>query len=53
MQKKIEKKCFVFEINTSELSVLTREYLSSAVNVLTKSLKTFHVADDVLPNGNP
>ena len=26
-----------------ELSLLIREYLSSAVNVLTKSLKTFHV----------
>ena len=53
MQKKIQKKCFVFEINTSELSVLTREYLSSTVNMLTKSLETSHVADDVLPSVDP
>ena len=26
-----------------ELSLLTREYLSSTVNVLTKSIKTLHV----------
>ena len=45
---KTEKKIFVFAINAFELfcielSVLIREYLSSAVNVLTKSLKTLHV----------
>ena len=48
MQKKIEKKCFVFWdkciwIVRIELPLLTIEYLSSAVNVLTKSLQTFHV----------
>ena len=49
MMKKIRKKSFVFEINSSELCViqlplLIREYLSSAVNVLKKRLKNFHVS---------
>ena len=49
MQKKIRKKSFVFEINSSELcviqlSLLIREYLSSAVNVLKKRLKIFIVS---------
>ena len=42
MEEKIEKKRFIFEIIASELvalnrSLLRREYLSSAVNVLTNS----------------
>ena len=48
MQKKIEKKCFVFEICiwivSIEFSLLIREYLSSAVNVLRKGLKNFHLS---------
>ena len=49
MQKKIEKKRFLFEINASDffviqLSLLIREYLSSEVNVLRKRLKNFHVS---------
>ena len=48
LQKKIKKKYFVFEINASELfsftSLLIREYLSSAVNVLRKGLKNIHVS---------
>ena len=45
-QKKLQKKCFVFEIKASELlnSLLLRKYLSSAVNVLRKRLKNFHVS---------
>ena len=47
MQIKIEKKCFALEINVwivcIDLCLLITEYLSSPVNVLTKSLKTFHV----------
>ena len=50
MQKKMAKICFVFEINASELSLLIREYLSLAVNVLTKSLQTFHVTKNDLSN---
>ena len=47
MKKKIEQKLFCFWnkciwIVCIDLSPLRREYLSSAVNVLTKSLKTFH-----------
>ena len=43
MPKKIQKKCFVYEINASEifffhLSLLLREYVSLAVNVLRKGL---------------
>ena len=48
MQKKIQKKYLVFEINASELfsftCLLIREYLSSAVNVLRKALKNIHVS---------
>ena len=49
MQKKIEKKRFLFEINASDffviqLSLLIREYLSSAVNVLRKGMKNIHVS---------
>ena len=33
-----------------ELSLLIREYLSSAVHVLTKSLKTFHVTKSDFSN---
>ena len=48
MKKKMENKCFVFLdkciwIVCIELSLVRREYLSSAVNELTKSLKTFRV----------
>ena len=47
MHKKFEKKFFVFEkvrLNFStQLSLLRREYLLSAVNVLKKSLKTLHL----------
>ena len=47
MQKRIEKKSFLSEILVSELvavklSVLRREYLSPAVNVLTNSVKILH-----------
>ena len=48
MQKKSEKKsCFwdkVIWIVCIQLSLLIREYLSSAVNVLRKRLKNFHVS---------
>ena len=48
MQEKIEKKPCVFEIMASELvvlklSLLRREYLSSAVNVLTNTYKALHL----------
>ena len=48
MQEKIQKKLFVFEIIASrigcvKLSLLRREYLSSAVNVLTNSYKALHL----------
>ena len=43
MQKKIQKRFFLFEIIASKLSLLRREYLSSAVNVLTKSLKILNI----------
>ena len=46
MQEKIEKKLFVFGDNLArigcvKLSLLRREYWSSAVNVLTKTYKAF------------
>ena len=48
MQEKIEKKLFVFEINPVgigcvKLSLLRREYLSSAVSVLTNTYKALHL----------
>ena len=48
MQEKIAKKVFVFEIIASELvfaklSLLRREYFSSAVNVLTNSSKALRL----------
>ena len=47
MQRKIEKKLFIFEINFRfvfvKLSLLRREYLSSAVNVLTNSYKALRL----------
>ena len=48
-QKKIEKNCFFFWdksiwIVFIHLSLLSREYLSLAVNVLRKGLKNFHVS---------
>ena len=48
-QKKIEKKCSRFPdksiwIVYIHLSLLLREYLSLAVNVLRKGLKNFHVS---------
>ena len=55
MRKKILKKMFCFWgkclwIVCIELSLLIREYSSSAVNVLTKSLKTFHVTKSDFSN---
>ena len=51
MWKKIEKQFFVFEITASELlivfvklSLLRREYLSTALNVFKNSLKILHIA---------
>ena len=49
MQEKIEKKPCVFEIMASVLvvlilSLLRREYLSSAVNVLTNTYKALHLS---------
>ena len=46
MQRKVEKKLFVSEdnciwIGCVKLSLLRREYVSSAVNVLTNSYKVF------------
>ena len=49
-QNNSEKKKFVFEVNVSELSLLRREYLLSAVNVLTKSLKILHLPKSVFSN---
>ena len=48
MQKKIHKKCLVFEITGSEwvaliMSLLGREHLSTALIVLTNSLKLLHI----------
>ena len=48
MQEKIEKSLFVFEIIASQsgcvkLSLLRREYWSSAVNVLTNTYKALHL----------
>ena len=48
IQAKIEQKLFVFEIIASELvalnwSLLRREYLSSAVIVLTNTYKALHL----------
>ena len=49
MQKKLQKKIFCFWdksiwIVCIHLSLLLREYLSLAVNVLRKGLKNFHVS---------
>ena len=49
MQKEVEKKLFFLldnciSIDCVKLSLLRREYLSSAVNVLIKSYKLFHIA---------
>ena len=49
MQKKLQKKMFCFWdksiwIVCIHLSLLLREYLSLAVNVLRKGLKNFHVS---------
>ena len=48
MHKKIEKKCFVWDkcigIVCIHFSLLLREYLSLAVNVLRNGLKNFHVS---------
>ena len=49
MQKNIDKKFFVSEkiphelVTYDNLFVLRREYLSSAVNVLTNKLKILHI----------
>ena len=47
MQEKIEKKLLLFEINSLELVALNclywREYLSSAVIVLTNTYKALHL----------
>ena len=48
MDNTIKEKVFVSEISASEfvpvkLLLLKREYLSSAVNVLTNKVKIFHV----------
>ena len=47
MLKKVEKRFLIFEIIASELvklkSLLIREYLSSAVNVLTNTLKILYI----------
>ena len=47
MQEKIEKNLFVFEISVPigcvKLSLLRREYWSSAVNVLTNTYKALHL----------
>ena len=48
MQKEIEKKFFVFEdncirIGCVKLSLLGKEYLSTAFNVLKNSLNIFHI----------
>ena len=54
MQKKIQKKFWFWDkciwLLSIELSLLTTEYLSPAVNVLTKSLKTFHVSKNNFSN---
>ena len=55
MHKKNLEKAFCFWdkclwIVSMELSLLIREYLSSAVNVLTKSFKTFHLTKSDLSN---
>ena len=47
MRRKIQRRSFLSEIIVSELvalnfSLLTREYSSSAVNVLTNTLKILH-----------
>ena len=47
MLKKVEKRFLIFEIIASELvklkSLLIREYLSSAVNVLTNTRKILYI----------
>ena len=47
MLKKVEKRFLIFEIIASELvklkSLLIREYLSSAVNVLINTLKILYI----------
>ena len=48
MEEKIEKKLFCFfdnvvRIGCLKLSLLRREYLSSAVNVLTNTYKALHL----------
>ena len=48
MQRKIDKKAFCFGDNSIwsgcvKLSLLRKEYLSSAVNVLTNSYKILHI----------
>ena len=43
MLKQFENKFFVSQIIASKLSLLRREYLSSAVNVLTNCPKIFHI----------
>ena len=48
MEKKNGEKAFLFVVNCIriecvKLSLLRREYLSWEVNVLTNSLKTFHI----------
>ena len=43
MQEKMQKKLCRFEIMASELVALRREYLSSAVNVLTNTYKALHL----------
>ena len=54
MQKKIQKMFWFWDkciwIACIELPLLTREYFSSTVNVLTKSLKNFHVTKKHFPN---
>ena len=43
MQKQIKNMFFVSEIIAFKLSVLSREYSSSTVNMLTNILKTSHI----------
>ena len=56
MQKKIQKKIFVFEINAFEficvkLSPLRKEYLPLALSVLGNSLEILHITNrDIMQN---
>ena len=54
MQKKLRKKFYFWDkciwIVCIQLSPLIREYLSSAANMLTKILKTFHVTKSDFSN---